>query len=279
MVRSCGPPGCGVVVAGSPLSSADRGWNGHSSPAVSGEGRGYRKVCTGRQSTGQKRSIGYREADIDPSYLLEIARRASGVSQAELARRAGTSQATVSAYERGLKTPSLAVAARLLGAMGWELTLGRGSSSPSTTPTAWWCLGAEPVVAVPTPDCFATLHVPDLLGHTEQNEWRLGNLTHRLRVYEILIRRGMPQMMVRWLDGGFLVDLWDDLDLPEPVRDAWEPAIRDATRPHSQRHLLLDLGGGPRDRAAGHGSGTGVPAETPYRSPPPPRRSRFDPRP
>ena len=33
-------------------------------------------------------------------------------------------------------------------------------------------------------------------------------------------------MMIRWLDGGFLVDCWDQLDLPDPVRDAWEPAVR-----------------------------------------------------
>ena len=55
---------------------------------------------------------------IDPSYLIEMARRASGLTQAELARQAGTSQATVSAYERGLKTPSIKVAARLLASAG-----------------------------------------------------------------------------------------------------------------------------------------------------------------
>ena len=37
--------------------------------------------------------------------------------------------------------------------------------------------------------------------------------------------------MIRWIDGGLLVDLWGDLDLPDPVREAWEPAIRVATLP------------------------------------------------
>lgn len=44
---------------------------------------------------------------VEPSSLIEIARRAAGLTQVELAKRAGTSQATLSAYERGLKTPSL----------------------------------------------------------------------------------------------------------------------------------------------------------------------------
>ena len=33
----------------------------------------------------------------------------------------------------------------------------------------------------------------------------------------------------RWADGALLVDLWPELDLPEPVRVAWQPLI-DAAR-------------------------------------------------
>lgn len=44
---------------------------------------------------------------MDRAYLIEVARRASGLTQAELAARSGTSQATLSAYERGLKSPTL----------------------------------------------------------------------------------------------------------------------------------------------------------------------------
>ena len=46
---------------------------------------------------------------MDRAYLIEVARRASGLTQAELAARSGTSQATMSAYERGLKSPTLKV--------------------------------------------------------------------------------------------------------------------------------------------------------------------------
>ena len=78
---------------------------------------------------------------------------------------------------------------------------------------------------VQTPDCFDTLRIPDLLQHTPQDEWNLKDRTDRRRAYEILIRRGLPQQMIRWLDGALLVDLWDELDLPDPVRKVWLPAI------------------------------------------------------
>jgi hypothetical protein len=87
----------------------------------------------------------------------------------------------------------------------------------------------------------------------------------------------MPQMMIRWLDGGFLVDLWDELDLPDQVRQAWEPAVRGASRSHSSGVFSWTSGEDPE---------TGPLASIEYLEflpkpppPPPPRRSRFDPRP
>ena len=62
--------------------------------------------------------------------LLREARRRAGLSQAALARRAGTSQPTLSAYERGLKDPSAATLDRLLAAAGTALT---GAAGPTTT--------------------------------------------------------------------------------------------------------------------------------------------------
>jgi transcriptional regulator with XRE-family HTH domain len=52
---------------------------------------------------------------------LRAARLAAGLSQTALGERAGTSQATISAYESGRKRPSTAVLERLLGTMGLEL--------------------------------------------------------------------------------------------------------------------------------------------------------------
>lgn len=58
---------------------------------------------------------------MDVAAELSSARRRSGLSQRELAVSAGTSQATVSAYETGRKQPTVAVLARLLAATGAEL--------------------------------------------------------------------------------------------------------------------------------------------------------------
>ncbi|MBA3430383.1 MAG: helix-turn-helix transcriptional regulator [Actinobacteria bacterium] len=55
--------------------------------------------------------------------LLKLARNDAGLSQHELARRAGTSQATLSAYERGRKSPSLETLARIVRAAGLDLRI------------------------------------------------------------------------------------------------------------------------------------------------------------
>lgn len=55
--------------------------------------------------------------------LIKQARYRSGLSQRELARRAGTSQATLSAYESGRKSPSLDTLARIIRAAGQDLRI------------------------------------------------------------------------------------------------------------------------------------------------------------
>jgi transcriptional regulator with XRE-family HTH domain len=61
--------------------------------------------------------------------LLQQARLRAGLSQAELARRAGTSQPTLSAYERGVKDPAVTTLARLLAVTGTTLA---GVEGPAT---------------------------------------------------------------------------------------------------------------------------------------------------
>jgi predicted nucleotidyltransferase/DNA-binding XRE family transcriptional regulator len=57
------------------------------------------------------------------STLITTARIQSGLTQTELAHRAGTSQATLSKYESGEATPTLGTLHRLLAAAGTQLTL------------------------------------------------------------------------------------------------------------------------------------------------------------
>jgi uncharacterized protein len=57
---------------------------------------------------------------------LSEARRRAKLTQAELATRAGTSQATLSAYENGHKQPSVDTLSRLLAATGSRLVVEPG---------------------------------------------------------------------------------------------------------------------------------------------------------
>lgn len=55
--------------------------------------------------------------------LIKLARHDAGLSQRQLAKRAGTSQATLSAYEAGRKSPSLDTLARIVRAAGRDLRI------------------------------------------------------------------------------------------------------------------------------------------------------------
>lgn len=58
-----------------------------------------------------------------PGALLREARRQAGLSQTELARRAGVTQSVVSSYENAARQPSLPTLARLVAAAGLELDI------------------------------------------------------------------------------------------------------------------------------------------------------------
>jgi transcriptional regulator with XRE-family HTH domain len=60
---------------------------------------------------------------VDAATLLRLARRRHGVTQAQLAARARTSQAAISRIERGLVSPTVATLASLLDLLGERLVL------------------------------------------------------------------------------------------------------------------------------------------------------------
>src|SRR5438046_6784160 len=70
---------------------------------------------------------------MEPGGLLEHARASAGLTQDELARRAGTSRPTLSAYENGRKSPTVATFARLLSEAG-GISAGRVSSPARAAP-------------------------------------------------------------------------------------------------------------------------------------------------
>ena len=167
---------------------------------------------------------------VETGELLVAARRAAGVSQAELARRAGTSRPTLSAYERGHKSPSLATTQRLLDQVGWELT-----SRPYVRFVEW--PGARGrVVVVPTvlprldvERALATVVLPLHLNWSSPGRrFDLRDRRQRARVYEMVLREGAADDALAYIDGVLLVDLWDELVLPRDVRVAWEPLVATA---------------------------------------------------
>jgi len=60
----------------------------------------------------------------DAATLVHTARLRSGISQRQLARRAGTTQASISRIERGLEEPTLPRLAQILAGLGWRLEIG-----------------------------------------------------------------------------------------------------------------------------------------------------------
>jgi transcriptional regulator with XRE-family HTH domain len=57
------------------------------------------------------------------AFLLQLARLKSGLSQREVAERAGVPPTMISVYERGQREPTLATLLKLLHAAGLELTM------------------------------------------------------------------------------------------------------------------------------------------------------------
>ena len=149
------------------------------------------------------------------------------MSVAELARRAGTSRPTVSAYEHGRVSPTLDTLERLIAATGNRLTV---------TPTMHWTqvpVGRGRIAFVPDrlPDLAAqqALRTTDLPLHLDWSSpirrVRLSDRRQRLQAYEVLLREGRPTDIESIVDGSLLVDGWEDMFLPQAVRSSWQPLI------------------------------------------------------
>jgi len=100
---------------------------------------------------------------MDAGRLLRTARTDANLSQAALAARAGTSQATLSAYESGRKQPSVATLSRLLAAAGWRLSAER-APTPVREPTQAELLRTARVLGdvLDLAAALPTRHAPDI---------------------------------------------------------------------------------------------------------------------
>lgn len=164
---------------------------------------------------------------MDPAGLLAQARQDAGLTQDQVASRAGTSRPTLSAYEHGHKSPTLATAARVLAASGHQLqavprvefrevhtTRGRTLPVPGALPR------------LPIRQALATVVLPLHLNWSAPGRpVDLADRRQRARAYEVVLREGRAIDIQTYVDGALLVDLWDELVLPRDVRGAWTPLI------------------------------------------------------
>ena len=163
--------------------------------------------------------------------LLSRAREAAGLSKTDLAARAGTSRPTLSAYEHGRVSPTLATAERILAAAGYRLIitpalhwhdvdLGRGRTAPVP----------DHLPDLPARQAVRVLEVPLHLDWSRPGRSAdLADRQQRARVYEVVLREGRPADIESIVDGALLVDQWDEIVLPRRLRTAWQPII-DAIR-------------------------------------------------
>jgi transcriptional regulator with XRE-family HTH domain len=182
--------------------------------------------------------------------VIEVSRRAAGLSQRRLAEIARTQQSSISEYERRRKSPTLDVVERLLDAADHELV---------ARPMVFWEVVEDPEVgsfwvpdrlwSVPVPKCFAKLQALKFLFPPDATldwrrflrTWDLSVTSERIDYYELLLQHGVPKMVEDSVDGLLLIQAWPDLTLPGAVRSAWHPLIDAATR--SQGGQPSDPGG------------------------------------
>ncbi|WP_156391110.1 MULTISPECIES: helix-turn-helix domain-containing protein [unclassified Nocardioides] len=182
--------------------------------------------------------------------VIEVARRKAGLSQRQLAEYARTQQSSVSEYESHRKSPTLDVVVRLLEAADAELAV---------RPMVFWEFIEDSVAgrfavpdrlwSVPIPECFARVQAwkytfpPEVhAGWSEEiRTWDLSVEFERIDFYELLLQHGAAPMIEGAVDGVLLIQAWPRMNLPEAIRNRWQPLI-DATTA-TQDGPLHDPGG------------------------------------
>ena len=100
---------------------------------------------------------------MDTATVIRAARRRADLTQGELAEAAGTSQATISAYESGRKRPSVETLSRLLAAAGARLAVEEGRPAVRLAPRAHHEVAARALEAVlELAAALPTRHAPGL---------------------------------------------------------------------------------------------------------------------
>ena len=170
---------------------------------------------------------------IDPAVavgdLLRRARSGAGMSQRELARGGETSQAAVARYETAGCCPTCG--------RSTACSVAAVNASPSTPCRPAARDGSRPPrrpVAIPDDlgdanDAKAGGVVelpPHIRWSGPPRTYDLDQRRDRARVYEQVLREGTEADVRHFVSVDELVDLWDELILPDHVRAAWDRWFR-----------------------------------------------------
>lgn len=178
---------------------------------------------------------------MDTARLLRRVRLKARLNQEELARRAGTSRPTLSAYERGAKSPSGHTIERLLAAAGMTLDAVPvldwhdypiGGERIGWVASRLWRLTVEQALSglAALPSYVEWVGDPD---RDRAGIFDLADRDARARFYRAMLVGAVPRDLERQLDGLLLADLWPELvpHLPGPVVQAWQPVIDEVRFP------------------------------------------------
>jgi hypothetical protein len=97
-----------------------------------------------------------------------------------------------------------------------EVSVGRGRLC--WLPDRLWRLGVV--------EAFADVVLPvELNWSAPGRRFEPRDRRQRARLYEVLLREGMPTDLHRWVDGALLVDVWSEMVLPRTLQALWQPLI------------------------------------------------------
>jgi transcriptional regulator with XRE-family HTH domain len=91
-------------------------------------------------------SVGAILGSMKGNHLVREARKRAGLTQAELAARAGTTQSAIARLERGATTPTLETISKLVRAAGFDLTIGMANTDDDHD----WSLLQQNLALTPT---------------------------------------------------------------------------------------------------------------------------------
>jgi transcriptional regulator with XRE-family HTH domain len=177
--------------------------------------------------------------------VIEVARRAAGLSQRRLAEIARTQQSSISEYERRRKSPTLDVVERLLDASDHELVAKAVvffDYREDPDPDVRGYLVPDRLWHAPIPDCYSRVTVFYFRAIVGYDVWDLSILEDRIEFYELALIHGTEEILLNAVDGALLVEAWPHMTLPEIVRTDWQPLIDGAPGGRSKKDLPLDPG-------------------------------------